>query len=157
MVQFVFGIQEMGGAWWYVIKFLLLVFTYHAADFTFSYSQCYMLTVGRQWIYIFIFSNYYTGYLTLLHIYTGSQDRTVKMFTTAGKLVRTLEGHSHWVNTIVLNTDYALRTGAYDHTGKHYEDPKEAQQKALERYQALKGKGGERLASASDDHTMYPS
>lgn len=34
-------------------------------------------------------------------------------------------GHAHWVNTLSLNTDYVLRTGAYDHTGKKYEDPAE--------------------------------
>ena len=26
----------------------------------------------------------------------------------------TLQGHGHWVNTMALNTDYALRTGAFD-------------------------------------------
>lgn len=29
-------------------------------------------------------------------------------------LCRTLQGHGHWVNTMALSTDYALRTGAYD-------------------------------------------
>jgi hypothetical protein len=32
-------------------------------------------------------------------------------------LVRTLEGHGHWVTTLSLNTDYALRTGAFDRHG----------------------------------------
>lgn len=89
-------------------------------------------------------------------IYTGSQDRTIKVYESeTGKVVRVLTGHAHWVNTIVLHTDYALRTGAYDHTGTTYENPDVAQQKALERYQALRGKGGERLASASDDFTIH--
>lgn len=38
-----------------------------------------------------------------------------------GRPLRTLGGvnvgHAHWVNTMALNTDYALRTGAYDHSG----------------------------------------
>ena len=34
-------------------------------------------------------------------------------FSTQGALCRTLQGHGHWVNTLALNTDYALRTGAY--------------------------------------------
>ena len=34
-------------------------------------------------------------------IYTGSQDRTIKVYTAVeGKLCRTLEGHSHWVSII---------------------------------------------------------
>lgn len=88
-------------------------------------------------------------------IYTGSQDRTIKVYTAAeGKLCRTLEGHSHWVNSLALHTDHALRTGSFDHTGKVYEDPNEAQEFALTRYNALRGKGGERLASGSDDFTI---
>jgi ribosome assembly protein 4 len=52
-------------------------------------------------------------------IYTASQDRTIKVWSDKdGKLVRTLTGHGHWVNTLSLNTDYVLRTGSFDHTGK---------------------------------------
>lgn len=89
-------------------------------------------------------------------IYTGSQDRTIKVYTAdEGKLCRTLEGHGHWVNSLALHTDHALRTGSFDHTGKVYENVNEAQQFALERYNALRGKGGERLASGSDDFTIF--
>ena len=35
-----------------------------------------------------------------------------------GKLIRTLEGHGHWVNTIALSTDFVLRTGFFDYTGR---------------------------------------
>jgi ribosome assembly protein 4 len=51
-----------------------------------------------------------------------------------GILIRTLEGHSHWVNTLALNTDYVLRTGAYDHTGKEYSDKKEGTALGLMRF-----------------------
>jgi ribosome assembly protein 4 len=90
-------------------------------------------------------------------IYTASEDRTVKVWAIneRGKLIRTLVGHAHWVNTLSLNTDYVLRTGAYDHTGKSYSDPKQAQQLALERWQQVKGKAPERLATGSDDNTLY--
>ena len=27
---------------------------------------------------------------------------------------RTLQGHGHWVNVLALNTDYVVRTGAFD-------------------------------------------
>jgi WD40 repeat protein len=51
-------------------------------------------------------------------IYSASQDRSIKVWTSDGKLCRSLEGHGHWVNSLALSTDYVLRTGAYDHTGK---------------------------------------
>eukprot|EP01127_Copromyxa_protea_P022942 TRINITY_DN8450_c0_g1_i1.p1 TRINITY_DN8450_c0_g1~~TRINITY_DN8450_c0_g1_i1.p1 ORF type:complete len:488 (+),score=108.82 TRINITY_DN8450_c0_g1_i1:109-1464(+) len=89
-------------------------------------------------------------------IYTASKDKTIKVWTDdVGKLVRVLDKHAHWVNTIALNTDYVLRTGSYDHTGVAYADPKEAQKRALERYEEVKGKGGEILVSGSDDCTCY--
>jgi ribosome assembly protein 4 len=48
-------------------------------------------------------------------IYTASQDRTIKMWSPdEGKMLKTLQGHAHWVNTLALNTDYLLRTGAHD-------------------------------------------
>jgi hypothetical protein len=42
-----------------------------------------------------------------------------------GTLVRVLEGHAHWVNTLALNTDYAIRTGPYDYKGNRPQDEKE--------------------------------
>jgi len=88
-------------------------------------------------------------------IFTGSQDKTIKMFNTQGKLCKTLEGHSHWINSLALHTDYALRTGSFDHTGKRIEDEEEARKYAEQRYLQLRGKGGERLASGSDDFTIH--
>mmetsp|Transcript_3041 Transcript_3041/g.9521 ORF Transcript_3041/g.9521 Transcript_3041/m.9521 type:complete len:530 (+) Transcript_3041:113-1702(+) len=89
-------------------------------------------------------------------IYTGSQDRKVMVYSaTDGKLIRVLTGHGHWVNTMALSTDYALRTGAFDHHGQAPEDPEEARERAEERYLTAKGDGPERLVTGSDDHTMY--
>ena len=66
-------------------------------------------------------------------------------------MCRTLSGHAHWINTLALNTDYALRTSCFD-PKKGCEKPKskeEAQQIALRRYQeAIKVCGGERLVSS---------
>lgn len=36
-----------------------------------------------------------------------------------------LQGHGHWVNSLALSTEYVLRTGAFDHTGKQYSSPEE--------------------------------
>ncbi|GAU34431.1 hypothetical protein TSUD_393840 [Trifolium subterraneum] len=56
--------------------------------------------------------------------------------------------------TEALNTEYVLRTGAFDHTGKHYSSPEEMKKVALERYKAMRGNAPERLVSGSDDFTM---
>lgn len=66
------------------------------------------------------------------------------MCVLQGVLCRTLQGHGHWVNTLALSTDYAIRTGAYD-PSKAQIVPKpvtgnldELKQKALERYNEAK-------------------
>ena len=51
------------------------------------------------------------------------------LYSSLRSLVRcSLKGHGHWVNTMSLSTDYALRTGAYDHRGQAPTDPAEAKQ-----------------------------
>lgn len=50
-----------------------------------------------------------------------------------GHLEKSLKGHGHWVNTLALSTEAALRTGAFDHTGSAPSEPEEAQAKALQR------------------------
>lgn len=88
-------------------------------------------------------------------IYSGSRDCTIKVWEPAqGKLVRELKGHGHWVNTLALSTEYALRTGPFDHTGKAPREPEDVREAALKRYTAAKGGGPERLVSGSDDFTM---
>ena len=60
----------------------------------------------------------------------------------SGKLVRTLDGHAHWVNTIALNTDYAMRTGSFDHKGQGPTEEKEVQATAQAKYDAALRQGG---------------
>ncbi|KAI3921869.1 hypothetical protein MKX01_005558 [Papaver californicum] len=89
-------------------------------------------------------------------IYSSSQDCTIKVWeTTQGKLIRKLKGHGHWVNSLALSTEYVLRTGAFDHTGKQYSSPEEMKEVALERYNKMRGNAPERLVSGSDDFTMF--
>ncbi|CAB4009978.1 notchless homolog 1, partial [Paramuricea clavata] len=96
-------------------------------------------------------------------IYSASQDRTIKVWKAEnGMLCRTLQGHGHWVNTMALNTDYAIRTGAFDpvQTSKNTSALKplsedELKQKAFERYQKAKGTKTEKLVSGSDDFTLF--
>ncbi|GFZ21637.1 WD-40 repeat family protein [Actinidia rufa] len=88
--------------------------------------------------------------------YHFSQDCTIKVWETSqGKLIRELKGHGHWVNSLALSTEYVLRTGAFDHTGKQYSSPEEMKKMALERYNKMKGSAPERLVSGSDDFTMF--
>ena len=89
-------------------------------------------------------------------IYTASRDTTIFVWdATDGKVVRQLKGHAHWVNSLALSTEYALRTGPYDHTGKKPESAAQAKAQALQRYKAATGGKPERLISGSDDFTMF--
>lgn len=47
-----------------------------------------------------------------------------------GKLVRVFKGHAHWVNTLALSSEAALRTGAFDHKGNAPKDLQEAKEAA---------------------------
>eukprot|EP01017_Pseudomicrothorax_dubius_P039056 TRINITY_DN5944_c0_g2_i2.p1 TRINITY_DN5944_c0_g2~~TRINITY_DN5944_c0_g2_i2.p1 ORF type:complete len:304 (+),score=34.88 TRINITY_DN5944_c0_g2_i2:182-1093(+) len=87
-------------------------------------------------------------------IYTSSEDRTIKVWDPQGRLLRDLIGHGHWVNTIAVHTDFALRTGCYDEKQIEITDKEERKKKALERYLNLKGGTDERLVSGSDDCTL---
>jgi len=92
-------------------------------------------------------------------IYTASQDCTIIAWAAdEGKIVRILKGHAHWVNTLALSSEYVLRTGPYDHTGKlkfSEEDSQAAKEAAAKRYQEARAGRAERLVSGSDDFTMF--
>lgn len=87
-----------------------------------------------------------------LRLYSASRDRTVKVWQFDGKktysLEKTLTGHAHRVNALALSSSYVLRTGPFDPTSKT--------SSADDRYKAFVEKSGpERLASCSDDATIY--
>ncbi|KAK7044651.1 WD40 repeat-like protein [Favolaschia claudopus] len=89
-------------------------------------------------------------------LYTASSDRTVRVWDAeAGRPLHTLKDHAHWVTTLALNTDFVLRTGPFDHTGKKPTSDEEAQKLALERYTAVLSTTPELLISGSDDHTLF--
>ena len=95
-------------------------------------------------------------------LYSSSQDRTIKIWNDAdGTLKQTLTGHAHWVNTLALSTDYALRLGSFDpekqrkrKEPQEVEDPAAAAQNALKIYENARGEC-ERLVSGSDDFTLH--
>ncbi|KAG8835256.1 hypothetical protein FRC18_000758 [Serendipita sp. 400] len=72
-----------------------------------------------------------------------------------GRCLHILKDHAHWVTTLTLNTDFVLRTGPYDHTGKQPSSDEEAQAWALERYRKLASQHSELMISGSDDHTLF--
>ncbi|XP_030078246.1 notchless protein homolog 1 isoform X1 [Microcaecilia unicolor] len=95
-------------------------------------------------------------------IFSSSQDRTIKVWRAQdGVLCRTLQGHAHWVNTMALSTDYVLRTGAFEpaEASVNAQDMcgslKDLKEKALQRYNHVRGQGPERLVSGSDDFTLF--
>ena len=67
-------------------------------------------------------------------IYSASRDRTIKVWCAepktsskdVGKLVRTLKGHAHRVNSLALSCDYVCRTGPFDHKCKKFTNNEEA-------------------------------
>jgi hypothetical protein len=58
-------------------------------------------------------------------------------------VIRTLSEHAHWVNTMALSTDFVLRTGPYDHTGKVPKDDEEGS--------VVVGPSDDRLGLVRDD------
>jgi len=95
-------------------------------------------------------------------IYTASRDRTIKVWSAqgeldqdVGKLVRTLKGHGHRVNSLALSCDYVCRTGPFDQECKRFDSDEDAYKAAVEKYNAFKGGEPERMVSGSDDFTLY--
>lgn len=48
-------------------------------------------------------------WVTETQIVTASRDKTVKIWNTDGQLVRSLDGHSHWINCLSTTADFKLR------------------------------------------------
>eukprot|EP01147_Barroeca_monosierra_P009998 gene9998-2172_t len=85
-------------------------------------------------------------------IYSASQDTTIKAWRAKdGALCWTLKGHAHWVNSLSLNTDHALRTGAFN---EHGVIDGEITETALSRYNAARG-SAELMVSGSEDNTLF--
>lgn len=75
-------------------------------------------------IVVFVLRVYMSAVLHTFTVQAARQD---------GHLVRSLKGHGHWVNTLALSAEFALRTGAFDHTGAAPAEPAAAQAQALQR------------------------
>ncbi|THU89692.1 WD40 repeat-like protein [Dendrothele bispora CBS 962.96] len=89
-------------------------------------------------------------------LYTASSDRTVRVWDAeGGRQLHVLKDHAHWVTTLTLYTDFVLRTGPFDFTGKRPANDEEAQQLAQKRYNALLSTTPELLITGSDDHTLF--
>lgn len=82
---------------------------------------------------------------------------THNLLVQDGHLVRTLKGHAHWVNTLALSSEHALRTGAFDHTGTAPTDPAEAKKTALDRCASLSHSLLQQRSSKQDSQTYASS
>ena len=74
---------------------------------------------------------------------------------STGELKNDLVGHAHWVNSISLNSDYVVRTGAFE-AGRRdiFESEEDMEKQALKRYGEFSKGQQERLVSGSDDFTL---
>jgi ribosome assembly protein 4 len=91
------------------------------------------------------------------YIYTASRDKTIKVWDSSnGRMIRSLDGHGHWVNHLALNSDFILRTGPFDYKKTRFSTKEEAFSAAKKRYEDFKKDcPTERLASCSDDFTLF--
>jgi ribosome assembly protein 4 len=89
-------------------------------------------------------------------VYSAGRDRVVMVWNpNEGTKLNELKGHAHWINTLALNTDYALQSGPYTHETDRFKDLEEKRAAAKKRYdETVAVCGGERLLSGSDDFTL---
>ena len=95
-------------------------------------------------------------------LYTAGRDRIIRMWQmdnkdkkNNGKLIRTLIGHGHRINSLSLSTDYVLRSGGYEFEKQSFQNEEEMYEHACKRYQKKRQEGEEKLVSCSDDFTMF--
>jgi ribosome assembly protein 4 len=85
-------------------------------------------------------------------IYTASHDKTLRVWdANKGTLVHSLTSHVHWVNHLALSTEFALRTGFFDHNliPETEEGKRDKAKQRFERAAKIQGSVSERLVSAS--------
>ncbi|CAE7549592.1 NLE1 [Symbiodinium pilosum] len=90
-------------------------------------------------------------------VYTAGRDTVIKVWNPKdGGMLNELKGHGHWINTLALNTDYAIRSGPFSHEPQKFADLSAKKEAAKKRYtEAVELCGGERLLSGSDDFTLF--
>ena len=74
-------------------------------------------------------------------IFSSSRDCNIYVWETErGRLVKQLQGHGHWVNTLALSTEHCLKTGPFDHKGNRPKTDEDAKKVAREKYEECLGK-----------------
>lgn len=91
-------------------------------------------------------------------VYSCSQDTKIIVWSATGDLLKTYEGHSHWVNCMSLNTHHSLRNGCFyfeQDERMNQEFLKNKKESALKLYNdQLKIVKKETIVSGSDDKTV---
>ncbi|KAJ1508699.1 Notchless protein 1 [Coelomomyces lativittatus] len=93
------------------------------------------------------------------HLYSASRDGSIKVWSSIdGRLLYTLSGHGHWVNTMALSTDLIIRLGPYPSpptaSSSLSSRNKLTVDEVKQRYLEHRGPT-ERLVSGSDDFTLH--
>lgn len=91
-------------------------------------------------------------------VITASRDRTIRVWSLegmGGKLVRSLLGHAHRINSLTLNTDYVMRCGGYDWDHRSFTDSQTMFECSLQKYNTFIQSNKELLCSCSDDFTLF--
>ncbi|KAK8791872.1 hypothetical protein WA158_005249 [Blastocystis sp. Blastoise] len=95
-------------------------------------------------------------------IYTAGRDRIIRVWNmdihqkkNNGKLIRTLIGHGHRINSLSLSNEYTLRSGGFDFEHQSFKNEEDMYKNACEKYAKKKLEGEEKLVSCSDDFTMF--
>ena len=102
-------------------------------------------------------------------IYTCSEDQTVKIFDENLCNLETFKGHSHWINSMCINTEFVIRTGCFDYDNLTPSEDvfsfsskvsslskKDKISRSKKRYEKFKDKinSSEKLVTCSDDNTL---
>ena len=87
---------------------------------------------------------------------SGSTDNTIKIWNTEGECIKTLEGHSSWVESVAIDGDRIV-SGSWDNTIKIWDMNTGKCLKTLKRHRDWVNSvaiEGDRIVSGSDDETI---
>lgn len=89
------------------------------------------------------------------NIYSSSEDKSIKIINSNGKYLGSLDGHSHWVNCLSLNTEYVLNNSYHDFSVTNTTaDSSVYKERCLAKFNKIYNLHKEILVTGSDDCTI---